>query len=113
MNLNGKRFMSVSNTENGEVGSDTLFRYFEDSGVVWAEYSGGAIVRGNMIGKRVSEDKLDLRYQHLSRDGKIKTGICHSTLIKTGSGQVRILEKWKWTCDDFSEGESELAEVAD
>ena len=49
MNLNGKTFRATSNSENGEVSSATRFKYFEQDGLVWAEYSGGDILKGSTI----------------------------------------------------------------
>jgi hypothetical protein len=109
--VNGKNFKASANSANGEVGSETLFHYHEDSRAVWAEYSGGRIARGFLIGKRVSPTTLDLRYQHVSLDGSIKTGICRSTLSLEADGRVMIREKWQWTCEDHSEGESTLIEA--
>lgn len=108
--LEGKTFRTVTNSDNGEVGSETRFHYHEAEGAVWAEYSGGMIRKGFLIGMRVSADTLDLRYQHISLDGGIKTGICASTVTVGAGGKIRILEKWRWTCGDGSEGESEIVE---
>ena len=110
MNLNGKSFRAISNSDHGEVSSATIFKYFEQDGLVWAEYSGGDILKGNLIGKRDDDGSLDLRYHHVNRRGEIKTGICRSKVEKDNNGKIRIKEKWKWTCDDYSEGESEMME---
>jgi hypothetical protein len=110
MNLNGKTFRATSNSETGEVSSATSFKYFEEDGLVWAEYSGGDILKGNLIGTRDVDGSLDLRYQHVNRRGEIKTGICRSTLETNSDGKIRIKEKWQWTCADNSEGESEIVE---
>jgi len=45
-NFDGKVFVSIANTENGEVGEDTLFHYHQDGDIVTAEYEGGSIVKG-------------------------------------------------------------------
>ena len=110
MNLNGKTFRATSNSENGEVSSATRFKYFEQDGLVWAEYSGGDILKGSLIGKRDDDGSLDLRYHHVNRRGEIKTGICRSRVEEDSNGKIRIKEKWQWTCDDYSEGESEIVE---
>ena len=110
MNLNGKTFRASSNSENGEVSFATVFKYFEEDGLVWAEYFGGDILKGNLIGKRDDDGSLDLRYQHVNQRGEIKTGICRSQVDEDSNGKIRIKEKWKWTCDDYSEGESEIVE---
>lgn len=44
--LEGKTFRSVTNTDNGEVGADTIFHYHQSGNVVSAEYKGGSIVVG-------------------------------------------------------------------
>lgn len=109
--IDGKILKALSNSGNGEVGSGTLFAYHEDDHAVWAEYSGGGIMRGSMVGVRLSANTLDLRYQHVNADGKIKTGICRSTLALNAQGGLTVAESWKWTCDDHSEGESVLIEA--
>lgn len=109
--IDGKILAALSNSGNGEVGAETLFTYHEDAHAVWAEYSGGRIIRGSMVGVRLSGNVLDLRYQHVSADGKIKTGICRSTLSLNAQGRLTVAESWKWTCDDHSQGESVLIEV--
>jgi hypothetical protein len=109
--IDGKILKALSNSDNGEVGAETLFRYHEDDASVWAEYSGGRIVRGTMVGVRLSGNTLDLRYQHVSADGKIKTGICLSTLSLNAQGKLTVAESWKWTCDDHSQGQSVLVEA--
>ncbi len=40
-NLEGRIFRSVSNSDNGDVGAQTLFRYRQAADIVTAEYSGG------------------------------------------------------------------------
>jgi hypothetical protein len=109
--LDGKIFRTATNSDNGEVGAETLFHYHEADGTVWAEYSGGLIKKGFLIGKRLSADTLDLRYQHIGEDGGIKTGMCASTITVGPDGKTRIREKWRWTCGDGSEGESEIVET--
>lgn len=111
--LNGKRFASLNNSRNGEVGSETFFKYHEDGKVVWATYSGGTILRGNMIGIRTAPEELELRYQHVNEDGRIKTGVCNTTIQLAEDGRLLLREKWRWTRDDCSEGESTLIEMPD
>ena len=109
--LNGKTFRARSNSANGEVGPQTLFRYCEADGMVWAEYSGGSIQKGQIIGRRLPDHSLDLRYQHASADGTLKTGICKSTVHVGSDGKLVLKEAWQWTCGDGSQGESEIEEL--
>lgn len=108
-----KTFRSVANTENGEVGGETLFHYHQQDQIVWAEYSGGAIVKGFLIATVDSHHRLDMRYQHVNVQGELMTGHCQSTPERLPDGRIRLHERWQWTSGDQSSGESVVEEVAD
>lgn len=109
-----KTFRSQSNTSNGEVSASTTFRYNQDTQnphIVWAEYSGGSITRGFLIATVQEDQSLDARYQHVNKDGELRTGMCRSMPEVLEDGRVRLNEKWKWTSGDGSSGESVVEEV--
>jgi hypothetical protein len=108
-----KRFRSVSNSDNGEVSSETIFHYHQNEHLVWAEYAGGGVVQGYLIAKANNEGELDMRYQHLSSNGQLMTGICKSTPEILADGRIRLYERWQWTCSDYSSGESVLEEITE
>ena len=64
ISLEGRVFSGVENSATGEVGQSTTFTYHQDGEVIWAEYAGGAVVRGYLVGTRQAE-KLNFRYAHL------------------------------------------------
>ncbi|SPN96650.1 uncharacterized protein DNG_00171 [Cephalotrichum gorgonifer] len=107
----GKIFRSEANTANGEVGAETLFHYHQDGTIVWAEYSGGSIVKGTLIAVVQEGNCLDMRYQHVNRNGDLMTGRCQSTPEILADGRLRLHEKWQWTSGDLSFGESVIEEV--
>ena len=90
--LDGKIFAGVTNAETGQVGPSTRFHYHQDADDIWAEYSGGEVRRGYLVGMR-SEDKLSFRYVHLSEDGTTATGRCESRIVVL---RVRFEESWAW-----------------
>lgn len=47
----------------------------------------------------------------MNSDGDLRTGICRSTPVLLEDGRMRLLEKWRWTSGDRSEGESVVEEV--
>ena len=55
-------FRVLSNTKNGEVQADTVFHYHQKDNLIWAEYSGGGIVKGQLLGKVVNDDHLEFIY---------------------------------------------------
>ena len=113
VDYNGKKFRSVSNAASGEVGSETIFHYHQADNIVWAEYSGGAIVRGQLVAICDENCVLDMRYQHVNTSGELMTGECCSTPEVLADGRIRLYEKWKWTSGDKSAGESVIEEITD
>lgn len=111
INYDDKTFSSVGNSETGEVSRETVFHYHQTGKLVWAEYAGGAIVFGNLIAKVDENGNLDMRYQHLNRQGELMTGVCRSEPEILADGRIRLSEKWQWTSGDFSEGESVVEEM--
>jgi hypothetical protein len=110
INLNHKTFTSLLNSKNGEVTAETLFHYRQKDHLVWAEYAGGDIVKGFLIGQ-FQGAQLDFEYQHLNRNDELMTGKCTTTPEIQSNGKIILHEKWQWTCKDFSSGESTLIEV--
>ncbi|MGH7960936.1 MAG: n-acetylglutamate synthase [Candidatus Binatia bacterium] len=112
-NLEGKIFRSATNTENGEVGAETLFYYHQDGEVVSAEYRGGTIVKGHLLAKVPKNSQLEMRYHHLNTKGEFMLGKCLSTPEVLPDGRLKFKESWQWLCGDLSEGYSEIEEIKD
>lgn len=110
INYNGKIFIPQSNTENGEVDEETIFRYFQENDLFWAEYSGGDVLKGHMVGTVDENGELDFHYQHLNTDRQIRIGKCHSIPCIMDNGKIALQEKWQWLNGDLSSGESVVAE---
>lgn len=110
INYNGRHFVPKSNTENGEVDEKTIFHYFQDKDTFWAEYSGGDVEKGFMIGKVASNGELDFHYQHMNKDDQMRIGKCHSIPHILGNGKIELHEKWQWLNGDMSCGESVIVE---
>ena len=111
-NLDGKAFRSVSNTDNGDVGADTVFHYRQTADIVTADYSGGGIVAGHLLARVMANGQLDMRYHHLNDQGEFMLGRCLSTPERLADGRLRFKEKWQWLSGDMSSGYSEIEEVA-
>jgi hypothetical protein len=93
--IDGKVFAAVANTASGEVGRTTRFHYRQDGRMIWAEYSGGAVVRGYLVGTR-DGDRLDFRYSHLNINLQTANGVCASKLEVLEDGSIRLHETWQW-----------------
>lgn len=111
INYNNRFFSSVFNTKNGEVSSATTFQYHQNENMIWAEYSGGDIVKGFLIGTRDDKSNLHFTYQHINESGEIRTGKCSSKPDILSNGKIRLLEQWQWTNGDTSTGQSIIQEI--
>ena len=111
INYNDRVFRSVSNSENGDVNDETIFNYQQNSFLVSATYSGGAILFGHLLGLVNNEGVMEISYHHVNEEGDIRTGVCLSTPEILPNGKIRLHERWKWTNGDLSEGKSTLEEI--
>jgi len=53
--LHGKRFTSTANP-SGLSNAETVFQYFVNGAVVTGHYEGGAIVKGQLVGRKNGND---------------------------------------------------------
>lgn len=110
IDLDNKKFKPLSNTKNGEVSDATVFHYHQRDTMIWAEYAGGEILKGFLIGK-ISNRSLEFTYQHLNHALEIMTGRCHTRVEINSENKMLLHEDWEWTCKDFSKGKSTLIEA--
>ncbi|MDH6627104.1 hypothetical protein M2271_004927 [Streptomyces sp. LBL] len=93
--LDGLVLAPVADQAPGQVGTRTRFAYHEKDGEIWAEYAGGDVVRGHLVGTREG-DRLDFRYVQLKQDGTTSSGHCVSAVVALADGRVRLEESWAW-----------------
>ena len=113
INYDNRRFVSIQNTPNGEVNGDTIFDYHQDGAIVWAEYRGGGILRGQLMATVNEHGVLTMRYHHVNIQGVLMTGECTTTPEVLLDGRLRLHEVWRWTSGDQSQGVSIVAEIRD
>ena len=74
MNLAGRTFRAVSNSENGSLNTETEMRFTSDEEIVVGNYSGGTIVAGHVLGKHVGESEVEMVYQGATSSGEVEAG---------------------------------------
>ncbi|MET8826688.1 hypothetical protein ABZX40_08820 [Streptomyces sp. NPDC004610] len=109
--LDGVVLAPVADQAPGQVGTRTRFAYHEHNGEIWAEYTGGDVVRGFLVGTRAG-DRLDFRYVQLKTDGTTSSGHCASRIGELPDGRLRLTETWEWESQEGS-GTSVVEEIAD
>ena len=111
MYYGGRLFRPVETSDTSQTGTDTIFKYEQNGDMVTATYSGGNIRFGQIIGQVDEHGTLDMRYQHIDRDGELMTGYCTTTPEVLPGGKIRLHEKWRWTCGHRAKGRSILEEI--
>lgn len=90
---------------------ETQFVYHQRGDVIWATYEDGSVRFGTLVAAMDSSGCLDMRYNQVSVDGSLQTGVCLSCPELLADGRLRLHEQWQWTCGDFSEGTSVVEEI--
>ena len=111
MNYNNKKFRPIQNSENGETTEDTIFEYKQIDNILTANYKGGNILKGHLIGVVDKNGNIDMRYHQVNLKGELMTGICSSKPGIYKNGKIRLYENWKWTSGNKSNGTSILEEM--
>lgn len=111
INYEGKCFVSKSNTDNGEVNDQTRFFYHQKGNMIWAEYAGGQILKGYLIGTVDEHSNLTFTYQHINDGQQVRIGSCHSTPAILTDGRLELHETWQWLNGDKTTGQSVLVET--
>jgi Domain of unknown function (DUF3291) len=104
-------FRSLENPD-GEVDGETRFFYRQRGSRVWATYRGGAIAFGSLVAAAAGDGRLDMRYQHVNRDGEWRAGQCRSTPERLPDGRLRLHESWQWTTGAVGQGQSMVEQVS-
>jgi len=107
--LDGLVLSPVADQAPGQVGTLTRFTYHERDGRIWAEYEGGDVLHGRLVGAREG-DRLDFRYVQLRADGGTSSGHCVSRVVELADGRVRLEEAWEWESQE-GEGTSIVEEL--
>jgi hypothetical protein len=110
INYHGKIFRPISNTENGETSTETVFKYQQVGNILYSEYSGGKIKYGHLVGLVDNDGNIEMRYHQINDKGELMTGICKSKPEILENGKIRLHENWEWTSGDKSKGQSIIEE---
>lgn len=110
VNYNNKRFRPVANTENGETSPETVFHYRQNGKILSADYSGGKILQGHLIGLVDEAGVIEMRYHQVNENNELMTGTCRSEPELLPNGKIRLHETWQWTSGDKSTGTSIIEE---
>jgi hypothetical protein len=94
--LDGVKMNVVKTADNGVVNQDTIFFFSQKENVVSAEYQGGKILKGFLIGKLSTQNQLEFSYCQMQLDGKLDNGLSSCQLSKNDEGKLILIEHFEW-----------------
>ena len=109
-NLDNKAFVLLENSELGTVDQATIFNYKQNGNIVTADYHGGQIHHGKIVGK-LESNKMTMLYHCLTKDGELKAGQALAKITKGSDNKLRLDLDWKWIGDHSGSGSSCYLEV--
>lgn len=109
ISFEGKTFILLHNSEAGETTEETIFEYDQEDDLVTADYAGGTIRYGKIIGK-LDKDQLHLVYQCLTTEGELKSGAAIGKISFDEAGKMILKLDWEWLSKSGTTGKSEYIE---
>lgn len=86
----------VKTDETGVVNHETIFHFSQDEDRVFAEYQGGKIQMGYLVGKLAADNRLVFTYCQMQKDGKLDNGVSDCELSKNEDGKLVLIERFEW-----------------
>ena len=103
LDYDGRRFRAA--------GSTAVAAYRQEGDLVWAEVTGGEVLRGSVTGLRDATGTLHLGYTIVLATGEVVCGHTVNTPETTADGRVRLRESWERYRPQAGTGVSYLDEV--
>jgi len=108
-NFNNKNFSLISNSEEGKVNADTIFEYKQNGNLITADYYGGTIQYGKIIGT-LKENHINMLYQCLTTKNELKAGKAIAEISLTVDEKIKLKLFWEWLDGKGEKGVSEYLE---
>lgn len=89
--------MNVVKTDAcGVVNHETIFQFSQNENVVTAEYEGGKIRNGFLVGRFTTENQLKFTYCQMQVDGTLDNGASQCEVSKNENGKITLTEHFEW-----------------
>jgi hypothetical protein len=93
----------IQTAPNGVVNQFTIFTFSQKDNFVSANYAGGPIYQGFLVGT-INMGKLLFSYCQLQIDGKTDNGQSECDITISENGKIRLVENFKWASKNDETG---------
>jgi hypothetical protein len=111
INYDGRVFRSTAAETAGPDAVGPTGHYHQEDGLVWAEFAGGKVLRGSLVGTCGPDGRIDVVYCQVLAGGQVVSGRCVSTPELLADGRIRLRENWQRYGAAAATGVSYIEEV--
>jgi hypothetical protein len=111
LDYGGRRFRAAGSRPDPAGAGVSVGHYHQEGDLVWAEFSGGAVRAGRLVGTCRPDGTIDATYCFVTTTGETVAGACRSTPDVLADGRVRLTEHWRRL--DGSSGVSQIEEIVE
>jgi len=111
INLDGRRFSPLTNSDAGRVSRDAVFNFVQTDKAFSAIYSGQRFSDGHLIGQFHDKDRANLIYHCRAENGSLEAGEAKARFGQTEDGRLSISMDWQWLNGSKKSGTSYYEEV--
>ena len=108
--LDKKSFKALKNS-SGLATSETIFSYRQNGNLISGEYKGGEIVFGNIVGKFIPPQTVELLFQCQTKSSELLSGKSEGKIQKNNNGKLNISFDWQWLSGAEGSGKSCYEEI--
>ena len=109
-NFHKKTFSLIANAKAGTVNRDTVFEFEQDGTLVTADYYGGTVIYGKIIGQLTRKNRMEMRYQCLTSTNELQAGKATAKISLNPLGKIKLSLNWQWLDGNMEKGTSEYIE---
>jgi len=94
--LDNRTFRVIQNDGPGaEVDEDTVFYFRQQEDVVQAEYFGGGVRLGTLVGI-LERNSVRHCYSQVNQAGELQIGRAQAELRPSTEGRLQMVNQWEW-----------------
>ncbi len=95
-NFHKKQFAVIQNDgADVEVNVDTLFNFYQNGELLYAEYKGGKVKYGEIFGL-IENDTIHFYYSQVNFEGGKNAGSSKDEIKVLPNNKLQLIDKWEW-----------------
>lgn len=109
--LDNRVFVPVDNSTGGIVDTRTRFHFWQEGSAFYADYFGGDVHEGHIIGHFTSARTGQMLYHCMTVEKALKAGKANAQFHLSEDGCVSMLLNWEWISGGAESGQSRYEEI--